>query len=181
MAPRLVLLGAVAAPHGVKGLVKIKPFTERPEDLTAYGPLTDESGQRRLVVTLKGRAGALLMAAVEGVNTREAAERLKGTRLYVPRSALPPPAPGEYYLSDLEGLAAVDPAGRPLGRVERVLDYGAGTVLEIRRSDGGELLLPFAAAYVPAVDLEAGTLTVVEPEEIEGDAGENEAGAESPA
>jgi len=180
VAPRLVLLGAIAAPHGVKGLVKIKPFTERPEDLTAYGPLTDESGQRRLAVTLKGRAGALLMAAVEGVTTREAAERLKGTRLYVPRSALPPPAPGEYYLSDLEGLAAVDPDGRPLGRVERVLDYGAGTVLEIRRPDGGELLLPFADAYVPAVDLEAGTLTVVEPDVVEGDASENETDAESP-
>ncbi len=188
MAPRLVLLGAVASPHGVKGLVKIKPFTERPEDLTAYGPLTDESGQRRLAVTLKGRAGELLMAAIEGVATREAAERLKGTRLYVPRSALPPPAPGQYYLADLEGLAAVDAAGQAVGRVERVIDYGAGTVLEIRRTDGGELLLPFADQYVPTVDLAAGTLTVVEPEEVEapaldedqGEGSDNQSGAGSP-
>lgn len=162
-----MLLGAVASPHGVRGLVKIKPFTQRPEDLTAYGPLTDESGQRRLAVTLKGRSGDLLLAAVAGVDSREAAERLKGTRLYVPRSALPPPAAGEYYLSDLEGLAAIDAEGKAIGRVERVLDYGAGTVLEIRRPDGGELLLPFADQYVPTVDLAAGTLTVVEPDEVE--------------
>ncbi len=167
MADRLVCLGAVAAPHGVKGLIKIKPFTERPEDVTAYGPLTDESGQRRLLVTLKGRSGDLLMAAVEGVTTRDAAERLKGTRLYVPRSALPPPDPGSYYWYDLEGLAAVDAAGRPLGRVERMLDYGAGPVLEIARAGGGELLLPFTDACVPGIDLAAGTLTVAEPAEIE--------------
>ena len=166
MAERLVLLGAVASPHGVKGLVKIKPFTERPEDLTAYGPLTDESGQRRLAVTLKGRAGDLLMAAIEGVTTREAAERLKGTRLYVPRSALPPPDEGQYYLTDLEGLAVRDTAGRALGRVQRVLDYGAGAVLEILLADGGELLLPFADAHVPEVDLEAGSVTVIPPDEI---------------
>lgn len=167
--PRLVLLGAIASVHGVKGLVKIKAFTEQPEDLTAYGPLTDASGQRRWAISLKGRVGELLLAAVEGVTTREAAERLKGQQLYVPRSALPPPEDGSYYLSDLEGLRALTPAGEPLGRVARVLDYGAGTVLEIRRPDGGELLLPFAEAFVPTVDLTAGTLTVLEPEEISGD------------
>lgn len=162
----LVCLGAVASPHGVKGLVKIKPFTERPEDVAAYGPLCDESGQRRFAITVKGRVGDLVLAAIEGVASREAAERLKGMRLYAPREALPEPEEDSFYWTDLEGLSVVDRAGQPLGRVEQVLDYGAGPVLQIRKDDGAELLLPFAEQFVPEVDLEAGVLTADPPVEV---------------
>jgi 16S rRNA processing protein RimM len=67
---RRILLGAIAAAHGVRGLVKVKTFTVKPEDLFAYGPLSDESGERQFRLTLKGSAGGLLLAAVEGVGTR---------------------------------------------------------------------------------------------------------------
>lgn len=163
----LICLGAVATAHGVKGLVKIKPFTQRPEDVAAYGPLTDAASTRRFVVTAKGRSGELLLAAIEGVDTREAAERLRGTALYAPRTALPPPDPDEVYWRDLEGLAAVDRAGVRLGEVERVLDYGAGPVLQIRLAGGGELLLPFAERFVPAVELDQGRLVIDPPQEVE--------------
>jgi len=164
---RLVLLGAIASVHGVRGLVKLKAFTEREEDLVAYGPLTDAKGERRFSIELKGRAGGLLLAAIDGITTREAAEKLRGTELYVPREALPAPEAESWYWADLEGLAAVTAAGAEVGTVERVLDYGAGTVLQIRRTDGGELLLPFSDAHVPTVDVGAGKITVAVPDEIE--------------
>jgi len=162
---RLVLLGAIASVHGVRGLVKLKAFTEREEDLVAYGPLTDAKGERRFSIELKGRAGGLLLAAIAGVTTRDAAERLRGTELYVARDALPPPEDESFYWTDLEGLAAVTEDGTAVGRVEHVLDYGAGPVLQLRRADGSELLLPFTDACVPAVDVAGGTITVAVPEE----------------
>ena len=164
---RLVLLGAIASVHGVRGLVKLKAFTEREEDLVAYGPLTDAKGERRFAIELKGRAGGLLLAAIAGVTTRDAAERLRGTELYVARDALPAPEAESWYWADLEGLAAVGADGVPVGRVEQVLDYGAGPVLQLKRVDGSDLLLPFTDAYVPAVDVAGGKITVAVPTEVE--------------
>lgn len=164
-ADELICLGAIATAHGVRGLVKVKSFTERPEDIAAYGPLTDAAGGRTFRLTLKGRAGGLLLAAIEGIDDRTAAERLRGTALFVPRAALPE-SEEAFYWSDLEGLAVEDRAGQALGRVEAVLDYGAGPVLQIRLAAGGELLLPFAERFVPTVDLAGGRLVVEPPEEV---------------
>ena len=165
-ADELIRLGAIATAHGVRGLVKVKSFTEVPEDVAAYGPLTDAAGRRSFRLTLKGKAGGLLLAAIEGVADRTAAEALRGTELYVPRSQLPEPEEETFYWSDLEGLLAMDAEGRAVGRVEAVLDYGAGPVLQLRLEAGGELLLPFAERFVPDVDLEGGRLVVAPPEEV---------------
>ncbi len=96
---------------------------------------------------------------------RSAAERLTNLRLYVDRDRLPPPEEEEFYLSDLVGLEAVDPEGAGLGRVTVVHDYGAGTSLEIARN-GQPLLVPFTRACVPEIDLAAGRIVVVMPDEI---------------
>lgn len=162
MAETKVLLGEIGRPHGVRGLVRVRAFTAEPEGLTAYGPLTDESGTRRFALELLADG----LARIEGVVDREAAARLTGTRLYVPREALPPPEdPEEFYLSDLEGLAAFTEAGDPLGRVRSVEDHGAGAFLVLEGPS--ERLVPFTRAAVPAVDLATGRVTVVLPAEIE--------------
>lgn len=161
MADSKVLLGEIGRPHGVRGLVRVRAFTAEPEGLTAYGPLTDESGTRRFALELL----AADLARIEGIADRDAAARLTGTRLYVPRDALPPPEdPDEFYLSDLEGLSAFTEAGDPLGRVRAVEDHGAGAFLVLEGPP--ELLVPFTLAAVPAVDLGAGRITVVPPAEI---------------
>ena len=90
---------------------------------------------------------------------------MTNTRLFVDRSALPPADDDEYYLTDLIGLTAVDPSGRALGTVSVVHDYGAGASFEIV-GPGAPLLVPFTAACVPAVDLAAGRLLVVMPDEV---------------
>jgi 16S rRNA processing protein RimM len=105
------------------------------------------------------------LVRIEGVADRDAAARLTGTRLYVERSALPPPGEEEYYLADLVGCRAVDEAGVALGTVAAVHDHGAGAFLEIARPGRGALLVPFTRASVPGVDLAARRLTVSPPVE----------------
>ncbi len=163
-----VCLGAIAGAHGVRGLVKIKSFTQDPADLTAYGPLADESGRRRFEIAVTGRATGLLVARIAGVEDRDAAQALRGVRLYVARAALPEPEDAEqFYQADLIGLAAEDPQGRPLGTIVAVENYGAGDFLEIARAEGAPLLVPFTKAAVPLVDLEGGRVVVAPPEEVE--------------
>jgi 16S rRNA processing protein RimM len=162
-----VCLGAIAGAHGVRGLVKIKSFTQDPADLTAYGPLGDEAGQRHFEIAVTGEAKGLLLARIAGVADREAAQALRGVRLYVPRAALPEPEAEEFYRADLIGLAVEDPQGRPLGRVVAVENYGAGDYLEIARPDGEPLLISFTKAVVPLIDLAGGRVVVDPPEEIE--------------
>ncbi|MCX8134580.1 MAG: ribosome maturation factor RimM [Roseococcus sp.] len=159
MGEGLVLLGEIGRPHGVRGLVRVRSFTATPEGLTAYGPLFDGRG-RRFVLTLL--AGGL--ARIEGVTDRSAAAALTGTKLYVPRSALPPPGEEEFYLADLEGLRAETMGGESLGTVLAVEDHGAGAFLVL--SGPPERLVPFTRAAVPLVDVTGGRVVVVPPVEV---------------
>lgn len=167
-----VCLAAVAGAHGVRGLVKLKTFTEVPGDALAYGPLEDEGGARRFEIALKGsaggKAGDLLLVRISGIEDRTAAEALRGTRLYVAREALPEIAEEEtFYHADLVGLAAVERDGTGRGRVAAVHNFGAGDLLEIQPEGGASFLLPFTKAAVPEVDLAAGRVTIAPPEEVE--------------
>lgn len=159
-----VCLGAITGPHGVRGLVKVKPFTEVPEDIAAYGPVEDEAGTRRFTLRVTGAAKGQVIVAVDGVGDRNAAEALKGQRLYVARTALPEPEDGSFYHADLIGLSVAGPDGAELGSVTALYDFGAGDVLEFRGADGKARMLPFTEAVVPTVDL-AGRRMVVHPPE----------------
>ena len=155
-----ILVGEIGRPHGVRGLVKLRSFTSDPAAITSYGPLTDESGERRFAVALLSDG----VARIEGVEDRDAAARLTGTCLYVERANLPPPEEEEFYLADLVGLRAETAAGEPLGRIRSVEDNGAGAFLVL---DGpqGERFVPFTRACVPVVDIAGGRLVVEPPEE----------------
>jgi 16S rRNA processing protein RimM len=176
-----ICLGEVVGAHGVKGLVRVRAFTERPEAVADYGALQDEQG-RRLILEAVGRAKGVVLARIEGVGDRDQAEALKGVRLYVARAALPAIEEAEtFYHADLVGLAAQTPDGRALGRVSAVHDFGAGDLLEIavEPPGGGEaaesLLVPFTREAVPEVDLAGGRVVVALPEA--GAGGESEGGA----
>lgn len=189
--PDLVCLGVMVGAHGVRGLVKVKSFTEAPEDVAAYGPVSDKSGKRRWTLQVTGPAPGkrdVMLAKVEGVGDRDAAQALHGTELYVARAALPALAEEEtFYHADLIGLRVEDPDGRELGKVAAVENYGAGDFLEVEApAEGGggkTALLAFTKAVVPLVDLAGGRLVAVPPEEIlvqpqAGDGVEAGAGAE---
>jgi 16S rRNA processing protein RimM len=167
-----VCLGVVAGAHGVRGALKVKSFTAEPDDIAAYGPLTDEAGERAFTLRIVGHARGQLVIKVEGINDRNAAEALKGTRLHVARPVLPEPAADEFYHADLIGLRADDADGADLGTVRAVHDYGAGDLIEIRAEDGTEHLVPFTRAAVPEVDLDAGRIVVALPDEVSEEAPE---------
>jgi 16S rRNA processing protein RimM len=160
--PARVLLGRIVAAHGIRGDVLVRSYTGEPAAIASYGPLSDESGARTFEARVVRVADKGVVARIAGVSDRNAAEALAGTDLYVARDRLPEPEPGAYYHADLIGLAALDPAGAPIGTVISVQNYGAGDLLEIRISGSRRTeLVAFTDAFVPAVDLGARTVTVV--------------------
>jgi 16S rRNA processing protein RimM len=159
----LVCLGALAGAWGVQGAVRLKSFCAEPAAIAGYAPLLTEDGRSFGATLLRPLSGAFA-ASLTGVATREAAEALKGTRLYVPRDRLPALPDDEFYHADLIGLAVVDAGGAALGRIRAVLDHGAGDILEIARPGAPDLLLPFTHSAVPTVDLAAGRVVIDPPE-----------------
>ena len=142
-----VTLAAIVGAHGVTGEVRLKLFGEGLEALSAHRSFNDGA------LTLKklrddGKGGAI--ARFAELPDRTAAEKLRGTPLTVPRSALPPLDEGEYYHIDLIGLAAVTRAGEPLGTVVAVENFGAGDILEIEKPGGKRFMVPMNARAVPA-------------------------------
>jgi len=153
----------VTAPHGVQGAVRIKSFTEQPEDVAGYGPLTDEAGLRRFELRVVGAGKGVVIARLSGVEDRNQAEALRGLRLYLPRSALPQTEAEEYYHADLIGLEAVLADGTPVGRVRAIHDFGAGDTLELARPGAPALMVPFTRAVVPSIELASGRLVLDPP------------------
>ena len=158
-----VCVGQIGAPHGVRGLVVVRSFTETPEDVAAYGPLTTEDG-RTLRIAVRSAKKAGLVVAVEGIETRDEAAALGGQRLYVDRRRLPATAAEEFYHADLVGLTVCDRRRRRLGRVVAVHDFGAGDLVEIDPGGGDTVLLPFTADMVPEIDIEGGRIVVAPPD-----------------
>ena len=160
-----ICVGAIAGAFGVRGELRLKSFTANPEDIAAYGPLTTEDGSARYTVTLTGQTKNGLTARLSGVTSKEAADALRGTSLFVTRDTLPSLPDDEFYHADLIGLAVHDTGGTLLGRVRSVLNHGASDLLEVQPAGQGEpVLLPFTKAAVPTVDLGAGRIVADPPE-----------------
>lgn len=162
-----ICVGAIAGAYGVHGQARIKGFTDDPFDVAAYGEVETEDGSLRFTITLERELKpGVFVADLEGVNlTREQVQALGGTRLFVSRDALPVPEDeDEFYYSDLIGLAANFPDGRPLGTITGVADYGAGDMLDIKLVNSSKaIVVPFTKAAIPAVDINGGTVTVDPP------------------
>jgi 16S rRNA processing protein RimM len=164
-----ICVARIGAAHGVRGAVKLWTFTEDPFAVKEYGPLTTKDGARQFEVTHVREARDHLVATLKGIATREDAERLNGLELYIAREKLPETDDDEYYHADLIGLAAVNAANEPLGRVTAIHNFGAGDIIEIAPTHGATMLLPFTNAVVPTVDLAGGRVVIELPPEIEGD------------
>ncbi len=150
-ADKPVTLAAITGAHGVTGEVRLKLFGEGVAALAAHERFND--GALTLARVRDDSKGGAIARFAE-VADRTAAEKLRGTLLTVPRSALPPLGEGEYYHADLIGLAAVSDAGEPLGSVVAVENFGAGDVIEIERPGGKRFMVPMRAEAVPEWDAE---------------------------
>lgn len=158
MTDKRVALAAVAGAHGVKGEVRLKLFTDSAASLARHDDIYLGGAQRRLLSVRE--AGKTAIARFDGIADRSAAEALRGSLVEVDRSALPPLEEGEYYHSDLVGLACVDREGQPVGTVVTVENFGAGDLLEVELPDGKRSLIPFRDGIA---DLEEGRI-VLDPE-----------------
>lgn len=161
----LICVGSIAGSYGVRGEVRLKSFCAVPEDIEAYSPLTDETGQKRYPVVLTRAIKNGFAARLGGIETKEDADALNGLRLYARREQLPSLPDDEFYHTDLIGLEVYDTGGTLLGKVKSVQNHGATDLLELHGPGlKSTVLLPFTLDAVPTVDLEAGRIVADPPE-----------------
>lgn len=153
-----IVVGQIAGAFGVRGEVRLKSFCAEPTDIAVYTPLSLEDGRNFRVVVLTGQTQGALIARIEGIDTKEEADALKGQKLYADRSRLPHLDEEEYYHADLIGLSVHDAGGALLGKVKAVLNHGAGDLLEITQAGSESVYLPFTLAIVPTIDLAGGRI-----------------------
>ena len=153
MTDRPITLAVIIGAHGIAGEVRLKLFAEDVAGLKQHGSFND--GALTLKSVRSGNNGAI--ARFAEIADRNAAEAMRGTELAVPRSALPPLEPGEYYHADVIGLPCVDLAGVAIGTVVAIENFGAGDVIEIERPDGKRAMAPLSD---PAAMLEPDRIVV---------------------
>jgi 16S rRNA processing protein RimM len=155
-----VCVARIGAAHGVRGEVKLWPFTEDPMAVTRYGELSADDGRSFEIETVRWGKD-FLVARLKGIRDRTAAEQLRNVDLYVPRDRLPKLPDEEYYHADLIGLGVEDHDGTALGTITAVHDFGAGDLLEIQPASGGDtVMVPFTAGTVPVIDIAGGRIVV---------------------
>jgi 16S rRNA processing protein RimM len=169
--PPYLELGYVARAHGLRGEVAVRPFDPGSETLDTVQRVrvrTRVGEEREMRIESLRPTPKEDIVVFEGVETREAAEALVGSTVFVYREDLEPPAEGEYFQGDLVGLAAVDEAGQELGTVVEVWATGEVPNLVIRGPGKPELIVPFADEFVPSVDMPGGRIVIRPPEYVEG-------------
>ncbi|WP_427453436.1 ribosome maturation factor RimM [Litorimonas sp. WD9-15] len=173
MDSRLVCVAVIAGAHGVHGAVKVKSYTQVPEDFSAYGPLLGEDGSVILTPKNPRPVGKDFTMRSPEITTREQALEMKGTLLYVPRDVLPDTDDEDYfYYADLVGLDVKTSDGKRAGTIKAVHEFGAGDMLEIQPPKSAEKQAswfhPFTKAGVPKVDLKAGRVIIHIEEAVNG-------------
>ncbi len=159
----VLLVGQITVPHGVRGQLKFHAITSHPEHLEQIETVFVGEGlvEYRLLRASVHKGSQMIMA-LEGVDSREGAEAMRGLEVYIPQTLAAPLEEDEYYLHDLPGLNVQTVDGAQLGVVKEIIETGANEVLVVTRPDGGEALIPMIKEVVKQLDV-AGGLIVVEP------------------
>lgn len=161
----LLRVGTIGGAYGVRGEVRLKSFCANPEDIDSYAPLLSEDGSEQFSLQLIGAIKNGFSARILGVETKEQADALRGTGLFVRRDQLAELPDDEFYYSDLTGLEVVDTGGGVLGKVKTVVNHGAGDLLEVQiAGSSATTFLPFTKDAVPTVDLKGGRIVADPPE-----------------
>lgn len=157
-----VCVAKIGAAHGVRGEVRVFTYTQDPLAIRSYGELEDESGMRRFRITSARTGKGHIVARFEGIDDRNAAEKLTHLDLYIPRSRLPEQKDSvTFYHADLIGLAAETEDGEQLGQVSGIQNFGAGDLLEIRLTrEARTVMIPFNEKFMPTVNILGGRIVI---------------------
>lgn len=161
MIDKFICVGAIGGGFGVHGDVRLKSFCAEPADITKYSPLQDENGKIYTLGHVRSMKDGLIVSIKE-ITSKEAADALKGIRLFASRERFPDLIDDEYYQSDLIGIEVFDTNGAALGKVKSLQNFGAGDILEVQLK-GNTILIPFTRAIVPTVDIKAGKIIIDPP------------------
>ncbi len=161
-----IAVGQIINVHGIKGVMKVKPYLMHTDDFSGFNPLTDKDGKKHFEATLVGHKGDCWLVSMKGITDRTTAENFKGLELYAERNQLPPTADNEFYHCDLVGMTLFENKTE-FGKVLRILNYGAGDILQIQTVKGQTLELAFTKATFPMIDLEKRQIQIVLPEDME--------------
>ena len=161
----LICVGSIAGAFGVKGELRVKSFCANPSDLAKYTPLLTEDGEKSFELSLIGEIKNGFSARIVGIDTKEAADALRGVSLFARREDLPELPVDEYYYSDLIGFKVADTGGIFIGTVKTVVNHGADDLLEISIPSASDTaLVPFTKIFVPTVDMNAKKIVIDPPE-----------------
>ncbi len=157
-----VIIGKITSSHGVRGLVKVDLFIESAEVISNLKFVNDEDGNKLFDIQSLVKHKNLYLVQLDGVNSRDESDALKGTNLYMNFSDLPKLEEDEFFVSELKDLIVKDSKGEKFGIVRNVFNFGAGDVLEIVEDSGEYFMLTFTKANVPSVDIKEGFITIDE-------------------
>jgi 16S rRNA processing protein RimM len=165
---RMIPVGRIARPHGVRGALKVTTYGESLAGLEAGATLflpesSSLAGHPKLTVVSLRVQGKQLVVNFEGLETREEAQLLVGLEVFLPEERLPPAPEGEYYYYQLMGLAVETRDGKLLGIVRSIIEAGGNDVYVVE-GEGKEILVPAVDEFVHEVDLERGRIVVELPE-----------------
>jgi 16S rRNA processing protein RimM len=156
-----IVVGKISAPHGIKGWIKVHSYTDPATNILQYNPWQImQSGQWCSIKVVTGKShGKTLVAQLENVDNRDAAQKLQGCEIAIFRHQLPPTDQGDYYWIDLIGLKVINRHGTELGTVANLMETGANDVLIV--AGDREYLIPYVKdIYVVNVDLGGGVIHV---------------------
>ena len=155
-----VQMAVIGAPHGVKGEVRVKTFTGDPLALGDYGPLRSADGRTFTVAAIRPAKNVVVVRFRE-IASREAAEAVTGTELFIDRSALPDDLDeDEFYHADLIGLAVRDETGAPVGKVVAIQNFGGGDIVEVALTGRRTVMIPFTLAAIPEISVRDGFIRI---------------------
>jgi 16S rRNA processing protein RimM len=160
----MIAMAEIVGVHGVRGMVKLKIYGDNPDVLPGYSPYTDSTCKKTFTLNAVVQHGSIHLAEIDGVADRTAAEKLRGTVLYIDRALLPKIKDADtYYHADLIGMAAIYPDGRAMGKITGVANFGAGDLLDVKPVKGASFYVPFTNEVVPDVNMDTRTVTIDPP------------------
>ena len=157
------IAGLVGAPFGLKGFVKVRPFSGETEHLLKLQSVTVRQGEKERPLKIEESAvsGSLVLMRFSGMVSPEEAKTLAGAQLLVGREQASPLSPGEFYVEDLKGLAVLaEPDGETAGHITDIVEGGGGELVEIRLCKGELKLIPFRREFFSEIDPEKGSVTL---------------------